>query len=208
MDCVITYSRTKSKVQIVLSFRARFVARTQSTNNSNDKPNNAKHGEREDKRSARARACATRTCTAHPPTCSTQFHSTRKSTMALVTTTARRAAQRTSTRAAATHLPLSASRRDENENKRSSSSLQQQQTLMMMATLMTTTNTTAIRAFHSTPQRDSAILVAGLGVAATAMGAKYVIQVRCARVSVSMSVCAPTHSERACCALDWAAARS
>lgn len=36
----------------------------------------------------------------------------------------------------------------------------------------------AIRAFHATPQRESAILLAGLGVAGAAMGAKYVVQVR------------------------------
>lgn len=42
----------------------------------------------------------------------------------------------------------------------------------------------AIRAFHATPQRESAILLAGLGVAGAAMGAKYVIQVRlCARTA-------------------------
>ncbi|TMW58146.1 hypothetical protein Poli38472_011734 [Pythium oligandrum] len=35
---------------------------------------------------------------------------------------------------------------------------------------------TAIRQFHSTPQRDSAILLAGLGVAGAAMGAKYILQ--------------------------------
>lgn len=34
----------------------------------------------------------------------------------------------------------------------------------------------AIRAFHTTPPRDSAILVAGLGVAGAAMGAKYLVQ--------------------------------
>lgn len=60
---------------------------------------------------------------------------------------------------------------------------------------------TAIRSFHSTPQRDSAILLAGLGIAGTAMSAKYVIQVRnaagcmCLDVDVlsgvhSMCVCA------------------
>ncbi|TYZ69044.1 hypothetical protein PybrP1_006579 [[Pythium] brassicae (nom. inval.)] len=34
----------------------------------------------------------------------------------------------------------------------------------------------AIRAFHATPQRDSVILLAGLGVAGAAMGAKYALQ--------------------------------
>lgn len=35
----------------------------------------------------------------------------------------------------------------------------------------------AIRAFHSSPPRDSAILFAGLGVAGAALSAKYVVQV-------------------------------
>ncbi|KAF1327282.1 hypothetical protein FI667_g7825, partial [Globisporangium splendens] len=68
--------------------------------------------------------------------------------------TCRRVAQRQNALLRTAQFPLSLSGRDDEQQKQQ----------------------TAIRGFHSTPQRDSAILIAGLGVAGAAMGAKYLIQ--------------------------------
>ncbi|GLD99295.1 hypothetical protein PINS_up008013 [Pythium insidiosum] len=72
----------------------------------------------------------------------------------------RRIAARRSPHALATlHVP-SSSRKDQETTERSPLLVQ----------------SSAIRQLHSTPQRESAILLAGLGVAGAAMGAKYLLQ--------------------------------